>query len=141
MSVFGTNRIPRYHDGTIGIAITNCVILKDEPEPDLLQIVSPITGHKSSVLKGYRWIFEVQVNLFKETSPSTTITRFLGDLGQTNHQIKRFGDASDYMKNASGNVYFTLTKVQPAFLTQARQYDILILRWESNDYIDLSYDV
>lgn len=141
-SVFGTNRVPRYHNGTSAIALDYAVVLKDEPEPDIITAISPINGHRSTVVKGYRWVFEIRINLWKEgASANATLTQFLNDLGGTDHQIKRFGDAVDFMKNSSGNVYFTLVKVQPGFLTQARQYDTVILRWESNDYIDLLEDL
>lgn len=141
-SVFGINRVPRYDNGTSAYSLNYANVLVDEPEPDIIQIISPLTGHKSTMVRGYRWIFEVRINLWKEgASANATLTQLLTDLGGTDHQIKRFGDAADFMKNSSGNVYFTLVKVQPGFLTQARQYDIVDCRWESNDYIDLLEDL
>lgn len=141
-SIFGSNRVPQlnFTSPATTLTLSNCTIIKDEPEPVIISHESPLTGHKINIVKGHRWIIEFRVNLFKYTSTDakTLLTTLWDNLGDNDIHIKRFSDESDWMNDMDGNdAHFTLVEVRPAFLTQSRDKDILYIRLESNDLINL----
>ena len=139
-SVFGSNRVPVYFDGAGSVNIQFCTVVRDEPEYDINVLKDPLTGQKYTDVRGYRWIFEVRINLFKQTSPTPTVAlnALYGQVGETNHKIKRFNDDSYVQIPGGGDAEFTLEEVRSAFLTQDRTKDICFARWVSNEYVDMS---
>jgi hypothetical protein len=135
-SVFGSNRVPAVHNGSAEVTLNNCIVLKDEPQPDIVVHQSPLNGHRTTIVRGYHWVFEVQLNFWKSAS-AAALKAWLEDVGETNHRIKRFGDDDYLKKDGSTDCYFTLEFVRSSFLTQSRDKDVIFLRWTSNDYVQL----
>ncbi len=139
-SHFGADRVPMIHHGAFDQDLDDCVVLIDEPVPDVVQHISPINGHRTTIVRGYHWIFEARLNFWK-TGTLFDFEFWLSEVGETGHRIRRFGD-DDYIQSPAGaDVFFTLVLAKPAFLTNSRDKDTLILRWESNDYVGIHNNV
>lgn len=140
-SVFGSDRVPRIHDGGAEVALNDVIVTRDEAIPDIVQHISPINGHRTTIVRGYWWVFEVRMHFWKNGN-ATLMQTYLQEIGETDHRIKRFGVADDFIKDADNNdLYFTLVHVKPSFLTNSRDKDILVARWESNDYAGLDHNL
>ncbi len=135
-SVFGSNRVPIVYNGSANVNLNNCVVIKDEPVPDIVRHISPLNGHRTTIVRGYHWVFEVKINFWKNAS-GPVLKGWLADVGQTDHKIKRFTD-DDFLKlDGSTDCEFTLEVVKSGFLTNSRDKDVIFMRWVSNDYVQL----
>lgn len=113
------------------------VILKDEPEIDLIENKSVINGHREFDYQGKHWIYEIRVHLCKYSNPRSKyeeIKQYEGD----EVVLYRHRDADPFRDGSSNDVLFVITKIQEAYFDTTDYKDILIIRFESKDYVDPS---
>lgn len=113
------------------------VVLNDKPEIDLVQHKSIIDGHREFTHRGKHWFYQIRVHLFKYVDPRSKYEEILQYQGSDVILYRhRDGDA---IKDGAGNdVVFVITGVEEAYLNTPDYKDVLIVRFESKDYVDLS---
>jgi hypothetical protein len=136
MSIFGSKYPLIKRPGQVAIDARYSRVVKDEPETAAVINKAEIGGARYSFVRGQRWIFEIEINLFKyPDSGDLVFQRWIENLGATDFIIFRHYDGEPFTDENGIEVFFTLVEVKPFYLTQGRKYDRLLLRFVSNDFV------
>ena len=125
-------------DGTPAtVNLDYVVILKDEPEIDLIEHKSVINGHREFDYRGKHWIYEIRVHLCKYSNPRSKYEEIKQYEG-AEVVLYRHSESEPFKDANDDEVLFLITKIQEAYFDTTDYKDTLIIRFESKDYIDLS---
>lgn len=121
------------------ILIQNISVLKDEPEYDILEHASDLTGEKTFYGKGYHWIYEGHIYINKHTYPYEKYLQLKSALFD-NVTFWRHRDREPF-KDASGAIVpFFVSAITPYYLSRAFPLpDAVYIRLQSTKYVDISY--
>lgn len=135
-SIFGIEA-PKFDNNGTEVLLDYAVVLKDEPEFEGTMHQSIYTGHRWWIDKGEHWRFDVMIHLFKYTDPQT---KFDSIIACKNALVTLWPRRDrDPFKDSTGTVVkFKLLEVNKAWIDSAIYPDKLILKFESQDYIDIS---
>lgn len=121
----------------MAVMMNYIVILKDEPEIDLIEHKSVINGHREFDYQGKHWIYEIRMHLYKCSNPRSKYEEIKQYEG-SEVVLFRHSEAEPFKDANDDDVLFLITKIQEAYFDTTDYKDILIIRFESKDYIDLS---
>lgn len=142
MAIWGTSK-PEIYDiaGAKAVDLDYSLIQANRPDYDRLEQKNPISRNAQYVCNGYWWTFEVLVHIYKWDDVTTGLAYSkyieLANLLFQSVYIKPYSD-HDYLQNASGDVAFTMTELKVIELTTINYETALILKFESQDYVDAS---
>lgn len=124
----------------VEVVLNNVVILKDEPEEDILIHESIFTGHREIIIKGKYWVVELKKYLFKEEDVFDmyeTLKQFEGV------EVRYFRHADgDYLKDGNGNeIKMFVEDITEGHLKTTDYKDLLFLRFRSVGYVDLTQNI
>lgn len=135
-SIFGIEA-PKFMDGSTEVLLDYAVVLRDEPEYGRQVLQSVIDGHRARKNQHYHWAFEVMINLLKYDEPKDKFDEIhlhknaLVTLWRTRDH--------DSFKNSSGTVVkFKFYEIIPTWIDSPIYPDRLILKFSSQDPIDIS---
>lgn len=137
--IFGTQAPKFIYDpagDNVEVLLDYIVVLKDEEERDKIIHESVFTGHRELIIKGYYWIYECRLHLFKYDNPQKAYEDFKLFEGKT-VRFFRHRDG-DYLQDADSNeVQMFLQSVDEAYYQTTDYKDLLILKFKSAEYIHL----
>lgn len=110
------------------------VVEKDEPVLDMIEQESVITGKRDFIIKGKHWEYHLRQHIFKMT----------GGVDKTYYQ-----DVKTNFEGQTGSLYrhrdstaftaqFILYSVEEYYLSKYKQEDIIIYKFKSVDYVDIT---
>lgn len=138
--IFGTQAPKFIYDpagDNIEVLLDYIVVLKDEEERDKIIHESVFTGHRELIIKGYYWIYECRLHLFKYDNPQTVYENLKSFEGKT-VRFFRHRDG-DYLKdNAGAEVKMFLESVNESYYETTDYKDLLLLKFKSTEYVDLT---
>lgn len=124
------------------VLLDYAVVTKDEPKEDVIIHESKFTSYRVYNVKGKYWIFECKLHLYKYNSVDDGFTpkekyeqikSYEGKLGR----LHRHSDG-DYLKDSEGvGVNMVLEKVIPSYYKTTDYKDLLLLKFQSESYVDL----
>lgn len=137
MGIFGTTE-PKYITvvGSTTVALPYSQVISSEPSTDYVEQRSELTGERQFLPRGTHWVVEIQVNLWKYSSP-TPATKYATIAGHRGAKVYLYlhSDGNPFYKSAGVSAAFVLKEVSPKWVTDTDYKDILILRFESADTI------
>jgi hypothetical protein len=137
MSIFGALG-PRIYTSTgVSIDLDHMTILKNEPETKSFVTKNNLTGLDGHVDRGYHWVYEIRINLFKYANAWAMYYKLLAALG-TEVTLIPCHDHT-YFKDSDGTVvYFLFSELQREYLTDVNKEDALRLKFISMGFVDIS---
>jgi hypothetical protein len=120
------------------ILLLNHITIKtDEPDTDLIEHKSVITGHRNFINLGKHWSFEIMLYLFKYAYPRNKYQQIKSFEGLTG-LLYRHADGAPFKDKNQNNVLFMLTNIDESYLDTVKYKDLLTISFKSLEYIDLS---
>jgi hypothetical protein len=116
------------------ITLDNAVVLRDEPVLDSFRVRSVRTGKRFSNNAGKHWLFQVKIHLFKYADAETTYL-LLKSFEGTEVLLYRHADGEPIYDTYGNAGRFILTFINEDYLFSVDDPDILILTFESVNYI------
>ena len=134
-AIFGSGAPKIIDSGANTVNFDYCWVLKDGPELDREIHTEKFSGHREINVKGRRWVFECEINLWKYAVPATSYNTFKGLLYDSVTLYRhRDGNPVQY---SSSNVDFFIEAVNPFYLENlTAEYDKLFIRLVSEQVID-----
>lgn len=138
--IFGTFSPKFVYDpsGTsVTVMMNYVVVLKDEPFVKVITNESIINGHREYHYRGKHWLYEVRIHIFKCSNPRSKYEEIKQYEG-LEVALYRHRDAEPF-KNSTGDIVpFVITSIKEAYWDTPDYKDVLIVTFQSKDYIDLS---
>lgn len=117
------------------ILLEHCIILKDEPDPDLYVVRSVKTGKRTFTNAGRHWIFKVKVLLWKYDNPATKYLSLKSFEGSSVWLYRR-SDGETFYSSFLDKIKFTLVSANESYFDDYKKQDCLTLTFMSEDRID-----
>ena len=136
MAVFGSDAPKIITSGAVEIEIDNVEVINDRPLVSVKEFIEQFSGIKERRFYGRHWLFEIQVNLFKEADPLATYNTLKGVLFDE-VTLYRHRDGDQFKKPNGEDVPFFVSAVDPKYIEQNNYNDILIMRFESAEIVDV----
>lgn len=138
MAIFGEDS-PQFVYGGATVELDYAVPLRDEPIYDTIAHQSAIGGDDQYSHRGYKWAYEVVINLMKYTNPDDKFSEIVQYLG-LNVSLYRHRDHQPFQDSNGDDVPFYFSECVP-FYTNLEEFDTrdkLLLKFVSTKYIDIS---
>ncbi|MDY0082852.1 MAG: hypothetical protein RBR74_06705 [Ignavibacteriaceae bacterium] len=138
--IFGVNAPQFIYDPTgvnETVLLDYIIPLRDEAEQEILIHQSIFTGHREFIQKGFHWIYECKLHLFKYDNPLLKYE----ELKQYEGLLVRFyrHRDGDYLKDSTGaEVEMFLESVDESYYQTTDYKDLLLLKFKSSNYVDLA---
>ncbi len=135
--IFGKDA-PKFTVSGVGdVLLDYSIIQKDEADHDTLKHTSEITGHVEYITRGYRWEMDVLVHLYKYADPYAKFTE-INQYKGSKVTLYRHRDGLPFKNSAGANVEFMIEEINPSYLTTVNYEDVVLIKFRSVDYVDLS---
>lgn len=138
-SIFGIAE-PKIVSGATTVLLDHTDIIKNEPIYDVLVHESKISGNRIIYGKGYHWMFELRLNLFRYAVPLTKWNELFPFI-HTEVTLHPHRDKDPFKDSDSDVVKFFFMEMIPRYLRQDIREDILILKFISTRYVDISRSI
>ena len=137
MAIFGTGSA-QFQEGTGSLVVlTGSMLIPNYIIPDLIEHKSIVTGHKDFISLGDYSEFQVGVNLYKATNPTSTFSTLYSYL----HKNVYFWPHIDG-KAISGSdgtpVEFNISDMQLSYIENKDYADYLLITFKAAEYTDIS---
>lgn len=129
--LFGTTA-PKFVVGANTLLLDYVRIEKDAPVLDMIEQESVITGKRDFIIKGKHWEFEVIQHLWKVASTKTYYEAVKSTYEGATGSLYRHSDAPAFTEQ------FILYSVEEYYLDEFNKQDILLYRFKSIDYVDIT---